>query len=191
MTELHTADPAEWRDWLTRNCTTATEVQLVIHRQDSPTPSLRQDEAVEEALCFGWIDSKSVKRDGHSRYQRFSPRNPKSAWSRINRERAERLIAEGRMTHHGQALIDLAKHTGTWTVLADAENRILPADLRTRFDHDPAAFAHYQAFPPSSQSRILAWILTAKRPETRQQRIDRTVELAAANIRANHPRPAV
>ncbi|QFU90153.1 YdeI family protein [Amycolatopsis sp. YIM 10] len=184
MTTVHATSPTQWRAWLADHCDTATEARLVLQRG---TTTLTHEQAVEEALCFGWIDSKSVKRDDHSRYQRFSPRNPKSAWSRINRERAERLIEQGRMTHHGQALIDLAKRTGTWTLLADADNGIIPGDLRARFDHHPRAFANYQAFPPSSQRRILAWILTAKRPETRQQRIDRTVELAAANIRANHP----
>ncbi|AXB42554.1 YdeI/OmpD-associated family protein [Amycolatopsis albispora] len=184
MTTVHATDRNHWRAWLANNCETATEAQLVLHRGPA---GLSHAEAVEEALCFGWIDSKSVKRDDHSRYQRFSPRNPDSAWSRVNRERAERLIEQGKMTHHGQALIDHARRTGTWTLLADADNGIIPADLQARFDHEPTAYAHYQAFPPSSQRRILAWILTAKRPETRQRRINRTVELAAANIRANHP----
>lgn len=181
MSTVHATSPEQWRAWLATHCDTAAEAQLVLHRG---TTGLTQEQAVEEALCFGWIDSKSVKRDDHSRYQRFSPRNPRSTWSRVNRERAERLITQGRMTHHGQALIDHARHTGTWTLLADADNRVIPADLRARFDQNPAAFTHYQAFPPSAQRRILAWILTAKRPATRQNRVNRTVELAAANIRA-------
>ncbi|MBN6039931.1 YdeI family protein [Amycolatopsis sp. 195334CR] len=184
MTTVHATTPEQWRAWLATHSDTATEAQLVLHRGDT---ALTHEQAVEEALCFGWIDSKSVRRDDHSRYQRFSPRNPRSTWSRVNRERAERLIAQGRMTHRGQALIDHARRTGTWTLLTDADNRVIPADLAGRFDRDPTAFAHYQAFPPSSQRRILAWILTAKRPETRRQRVNRTVELAAANLRANHP----
>ena len=143
---------------------------------------------MEHALCYGWIDSRAVKRDGESRYLRFSPRSPRSTWSRLNRERAEKMTAQGLMTPHGQAVIEVAKASGTWDALADAQNSVVPDDLQQLFDQDQKAFAHFQAFPPSSKRTILEWIANAKRPDTRVRRLVQTVELARENIRANHAR---
>ena len=101
--------------WLRDNGDTADEMWLVIHHGDSATPSVRHHEAIEQALCFGWIDSLARKRDAESWCQRFTPRNPRSAWSKVNRELVDRLTAQGLMTPHGQAAVDLAKRTGTWS----------------------------------------------------------------------------
>ncbi len=177
-----------WRAWLEANCQSAPAVWLVVYRKGSGTPSAQFDDAVEHALCYGWIDSKAVTRDAESTYFRFSPRNPKSTWSARNRERVERLSAAGLMTPHGQALVELAKSNGTWDVLADAETSGALDDLQSRLDEDEQAAANFEAFPPSSKRLIREWIATAKRPETRMRRITRTVELARQNIRANHPR---
>jgi uncharacterized protein YdeI (YjbR/CyaY-like superfamily) len=177
------ADRAQWRAWLRDNCQTADEVWLVIQHASSATPSVRHDEAIEEALCFGWIDSLARKRDAESRYQRFTPRNPRSAWSKVNRELVERLTAQGLMTPHGQAAVDLAKRTGTWSMLADAQDGVVPDDLRERLAADEAAARHFDAFSRSTKRAILEWIARAKRPETRQRRIARTVESAARNER--------
>lgn len=192
MTEVKDGTPAvhatsreEWRAWLERHGESEPAVWLIMYKQGSGTWSMSHLDAVADALCYGWIDSKSMRRDDESRYQRFSPRNPKSTWSKINRELAERLMAEGRMRPPGQALIDLAKRTGTWDALADAENGVIPPDLQSAFDASPDAWRNFQAFPPSARTRILGWILTAKRPETRQKRITNAVELAAQNVRAN------
>ena len=179
------ATPAEWRAWLAANAGTAQEVWLVIHHKDSGVPSIRIHEAMEQALCFGWIDGLHRKNDAVSSRLRFTPRGPRSSWSRVNRERAARLIAEGLMTERGQAMIDLAKEKGRWQVVPDGEG--VPEDLRARFDADQAARDNFEKFPPSAKRLILEWILTAKKPETRERRIDRTVELAARNLRANHP----
>ncbi|MQA01230.1 MAG: hypothetical protein GEV07_00380 [Streptosporangiales bacterium] len=181
------ASRAQWRTWLAANCRTEKAAWLVIQRQGSSTPSVSYGDAVEEALCFGWVDSKAVKRDADSTWQRFGPRNPRSGWSNVNKERVQRLTDAGLMTSYGQQLVDLAKQTGTWDLLTDAQNLVVPDDLRQRFDANPAALRNFQAFPPSSQRRILEWIATAKRPETRQRRVGETVELAARNVRANHP----
>jgi uncharacterized protein YdeI (YjbR/CyaY-like superfamily) len=143
--------------------------------------------AVEQALCFGWIDSKTVKRDDKTTYQCFTPRNPRSTWSKVNRERIERLTAAGLMDPSGQELIDLAKRTGTWDLLADAQNLIVPADLAAALAQNPLADQNFQAFPPSARRTILEWITLAKRPETRSRRIEQTVDQAARNQRANHP----
>ncbi|MFJ4105406.1 YdeI/OmpD-associated family protein [Amycolatopsis japonica] len=179
------ASPAEWRAWLAGNAGTEKEIWLVIRHKDSGVPSVRIEEAMEQALCFGWIDGLHRKNDATSSRLRFTPRNPRSTWSRVNRERAARLITEGQMTGRGQAMIDLAKAKGRWQVVPDGDG--VPEDLRARLDADEAARTHFEKFPPSSKRLILEWILTAKKPETRERRIARTVELAAVNVRANHP----
>jgi uncharacterized protein YdeI (YjbR/CyaY-like superfamily) len=178
----------EWRKWLEKKHQAEKSVWLIIFRKQTKTKSIYYDEAVEEALCFGWIDSKANKRDDESYYLYFAQRKPKSNWSKINRERAGRMIKQGLMTPAGQALIDLAKKTGTWRALADVQNTIIPADLQKLFDENKTAFKNFQAFPPSSKKIILEWILNAKTPGTRQRRILQTIELAAKNIRAHHPR---
>lgn len=107
---------ATWRKWLAKNGDIEKSVWLILYRISSTTPTVSYEHAVEEALCFGWIDSKKLKRDGESFYLAFTPRKPKSNWSASNKERVKRLIAEGLMTPSGQAMIDLAKKTGTWTI---------------------------------------------------------------------------
>lgn len=188
MTEVSTFAPrttADWRDWLARNSQSEKEIWLIIHHKDSGAPSPRYHEAIEQALCFGWIDGLHRKHDADSSRLRFTPRNPRSTWSRVNRERAANMIELGQMTPRGQALIDVAKATGTWQVVPD--DGALPEDLREPLHRNEAARAAFEGFPPSSKRLILEWIATAKRPETRQRRIDRTVALAAVGIRANHP----
>lgn len=113
-----------WRDWLETHGRSETEVWLIIAHKDSGRPSLRYHEAVEHALCYGWIDGLHRKHDAHSSRLRFSPRRPRSTWSALNRERAERMVAQGLMTEAGQAAIDLAKLRGTW--------QATPADPRER-----------------------------------------------------------
>ncbi|MBF9127808.1 YdeI/OmpD-associated family protein [Plantactinospora sp. S1510] len=178
---------AAWRGWLARNCRSEKEVWLVIHHRDSATPSIRYHEAIEHALCYGWIDSQARKHDAESSRLRFTPRNPRSTWSRVNRERAAKMAELGLMTEHGQALIDLARANGTWQVLSDAEGSAVPDDLRELLDRDEAARTNFENFPPSSKRLILEWVATAKKADTRRRRIRRTVDLAAANVRANHP----
>jgi uncharacterized protein YdeI (YjbR/CyaY-like superfamily) len=178
---------AEWRAWLAQNCGSETEVWLVLQHKDSPAPGVLMYEAMEQALCFGWIDSQARKRDADSSLLRFSPRNPRSTWSRVNRLRAEAMIEQGLMTECGQAMIDLAKVKGTWQVLAEAETSLVPRDLQELLNCDDTARANFESFSPSSKRLILQWIATAKRPDTRERRIKTTVILAAQNIRAAHP----
>jgi uncharacterized protein YdeI (YjbR/CyaY-like superfamily) len=184
MQTLAASTTGEWRGWLAANHTATTEIWLIIHHKDSGKPSPRYHEAIEHALCFGWIDSHARKHDATSSVLRFTPRNPRSTWSRVNRERAARMTELGLMTDAGQAMIDLARAKGTWQVLPDAG---VESALRARLDRDEFARVNFERFPPSSKRRILEWIATAKKSETRQRRIDRTVELAAVNVRANHP----
>jgi uncharacterized protein YdeI (YjbR/CyaY-like superfamily) len=120
----------DWRAWLAGNCRTATEVWLVLQHRDSGAPGLRYDEAVEQALCFGWIDGLHRKRDADSSQLRFTPRTARSRWSRLNRQRAAKMIELGQMTEHGQAAIDLARAAGTWQVPPDEQHGAIPADLQ-------------------------------------------------------------
>jgi uncharacterized protein YdeI (YjbR/CyaY-like superfamily) len=175
---------AEWREWLAANGRTERLVWLIVRRDEG---GVNLATAVEHALCFGWIDSKTVKRDDRSTYQCFTPRNPRSTWSKVNRDRVDRLTAAGLMEPPGQALIDHARHTGTWDLLADAQNLIVPADLAAALAANPQANKHFQAFPPSARRTILEWITLAKRPQTRATRITQTVTEATHNHRANTP----
>lgn len=176
----------DWRKWLAKNHAKEKGVWLIMYRKDSKVANVNYAEAVEEALCFGWIDSVKKKRDAESSIQFFSQRKPKSNWSKLNRERADKLTKQGLMTRPGQAVIDLAKTTGTWTALEEMENTVIPSDLKKLFDKNVTAFNNFQAFPPSSKKMILTWILGAKTPETRHKRITETVTLAKKNMRANH-----
>jgi uncharacterized protein YdeI (YjbR/CyaY-like superfamily) len=179
---LNCTSVAAWRDWLAANARTERSVWLIVDRDRFGLSA-----AVEHALCFGWIDSKTVKRDDRSTYQCFTPRNPRSTWSKVNRDRITRLTAAGLMQPPGQSLVDHAKTTGTWDLLADAQNLIVPPDLQAALDANPPADKHFHAFPPSTRRTILEWITLAKHPETRARRIHRTVTQAAQNLRANHP----
>jgi uncharacterized protein YdeI (YjbR/CyaY-like superfamily) len=170
----------DWRSWLAQHCGSEKEVWLLIHHKDSPVRTIRYAEAIEHALCFGWIDSHHRKQDHTSSALRFSPRRPRSGWSAVNRERAARMIAAGLMTPRGQALVDHAMATGTWEIQ-------VPGDLDEAFARNPVARENFDAFPPSSRRLILEWVAQARRPETRQRRITETVELAAVNVRAHHP----
>jgi uncharacterized protein YdeI (YjbR/CyaY-like superfamily) len=111
---FHAKTRQQWRKWLEKNSQSKKEVYLILYHKKSSTKSVPYSEAVEEALCFGWIDSLKNKRDAESAYQRFSPRKPNSNWSNSNKERVERMVKEGLMTGHGQKLIDLAKEKGKW-----------------------------------------------------------------------------
>lgn len=181
-------NPQEWRQWLSEHSAQEKSVWLIIQHKKSQVQGIKIDEAMTQALCFGWIDSKAIKRDSGSFYLCFTPRNPKSNWSTINRERAAQMIREGQMTAAGQAMISLAQKTGTWEKLSDAQSYVVPDDLQSLLDKNKKARTHFEAFAPSSRRMILEWIANAKRPETRERRIQQTVALAADNIKANHPK---
>lgn len=186
---FYAQDRQAWRTWLEENHASAKSVWLIIYRKQSGTPSVYYEQAVEEALCFGWIDSKANKRDEESFFQFFARRNPKSNWSKVNKERVERLLAEGLMRPAGLQMIELAKQNGTWNALDEVENLILPEDLQAALQNNQVANEKFEAFPRSVKRGILEWILNAKRPETRRKRIEETVTLAAQNKRANQYRP--
>lgn len=179
-----------WRTWLEQNHGSAKSVWLTIYRKESAIPSVYYPEAVDEAICFGWIDSKGIKNDDKSYLQYFSRRNPKSNWSGVNKRKVEQLVKEGKIAPAGLAMIELAKKTGPWDALNAVENLEIPADMQVLFDTNKQAEANFLAFPPSTRRGILEWISNAKRPETRKKRIEETVALAAQNIRANQYNPS-
>jgi uncharacterized protein YdeI (YjbR/CyaY-like superfamily) len=178
----------EWRVWLEKNHQSEKSVWLIIYHKNSDTKSVYYDDSVEEAICFGWIDSIAHKRDGESKYQFFAQRKPRSNWSRANRTRAEKMMEQGLMTPSGQKLIDLAKRSGAWEALDDVQKSVIPDDLQNQLNKNDVAMKNFLAFPPSSKRIILEWILNAKKDETRQNRIKETARLAAENIKANHYR---
>jgi uncharacterized protein YdeI (YjbR/CyaY-like superfamily) len=182
---IHPDTPAGWRDWLAANHTRAEGVWLIYNKKNAGKPTISYTEAVEEALCFGWVDSKGNTLDDERTMLWFAPRKAGSGWSRPNKERIERLIATGRMTPAGLAKIEAAKADGTWTLLDAVENLEVPDDLAAEFARYPDARAHWDAFPRSIKRGILEWIVQAKRPETRANRIAETTRLAQENERAN------
>lgn len=186
---IHAHTAAEWRDWLAANHTRAEGVWLITWKKSAGKPTISYEESVEEALCFGWVDSKGNKLDDERTMLWFAPRKAGSGWSRPNKARVERLIAQGRMTPAGLAKIEAAKADGSWALLDAVENLEVPDDLAAEFDNYPAARANFDAFPRSARRGILEWIVQAKRPETRAKRIAETARLAQENVRANQWRP--
>ncbi len=180
-------DRKAWRAWLAKNHDKEKSAWLVTPHKGKATTDLDYNSAVEEALCFGWVDSTANTYDASNTVQYYAPRRPGSKWSITNHERVARMVKEGLMTPAGQAMIDLAKRTGTWDMFVGAQNAIVPDDLQRAFTRSKTALKHFTAFPPSSKRLILEWIASAKRPETRSKRIAETVSLSAKNIRANHP----
>jgi uncharacterized protein YdeI (YjbR/CyaY-like superfamily) len=183
--EFYAPSREAWRNWLTKNHTSAGTIWLVLYKKDSNVPTLTYSEAVEEALCFGWIDSKPNKRDDKSYRLFFADRKPKSVWSKLNKDRIKKLIKQGLMTPAGQAKIDIAKQNGSWSTLDAAEDLQMPAELERAFAKAKRALKNFEAFPPSVKKGIYHWIIGAKQEITRAKRIKETVEKAAENIRAN------
>jgi uncharacterized protein YdeI (YjbR/CyaY-like superfamily) len=184
MEEFLAHNRTEWRNWLAENHLISKGVWLYFYKKNSGKPALSYDEAVEEALCFGWIDSKPGTVDAEMSKQYYSPRNPKSNWSKLNKERVEKLTAAN-MMEAGQKMIDLAKKTGTWTALDTVDKLEIPEDLQAAFQTFDLADQYFTAFPPSVKKGILEWILNAKTTETRMKRVMETASLAAENKRAN------
>jgi uncharacterized protein YdeI (YjbR/CyaY-like superfamily) len=154
-------------------------------QKTSGKPHLGYDASVEEALCFGWVDSKPGRPDAERSMLYFAPRKAGSGWSRPNKERVERLIAAGLMAPAGLVKIQAARKDGSWTMLDAVENLEMPNDLKHALEQYRLARTHWDAFPRSVKRGILEWITQAKKPETRAKRIKEAALLAAENKRAN------
>ncbi len=177
-----------WHTWLVKNHAKKTAVWLVYYKPASGKTRVSYNDAVDEAICFGWIDSKPNALDEFRSIQFFSPRNPKSNWSKVNKGRVERLLKEKRMQPAGLAIMEKAKENGTWDALNEVEEMIIPDDLAAALHKEAEAEKYFNAFPRSSKKNILEWLRNAKQPATRMKRIEETVRLAKDNIRANHYR---
>lgn len=180
----------EWRRWLKQNGSDSRGVWVVIYKKHSGEARLTYPEAVEEALCFGWIDSTPNKVDTKRYVQYFAPRRPRSIWSQLNKKRVQQLIREGRMAAPGLEKINAAKKDGSWRALDAIDQLIVPTDLAKSLTVNAEAKKNFEAFSVSSRKIILYWIHSARKPETRARRIEEVVSKAARNIRANHYRPA-
>jgi uncharacterized protein YdeI (YjbR/CyaY-like superfamily) len=175
----------EWRQWLAENHTRTDGIWLVTFKKHCGDKYMSNDDIVEEALCFGWIDSLPRKLDDDRTMLWLAPRKPGSGWSKVNKERIERVMATGLMTPAGLEKIEAAKSDGSWSALDGVETLEVPPDLAAALAGFPSAPQNFAAFPRSARRGILEWILNAKRPETRAKRVEETARLAEENIRAN------
>lgn len=182
---VHPLDRAAWRAWLVANLETSTGAYLVTWRRTTGKPAVTYEEAIEEALCVGWVDSTARKLDDGRSMLWFTSRRPRSAWSRPNKKRVERLLAVGLMLPAGLAAIEESKRRGTWSLLDEVEDLVVPDDLALAFAASPPARANWDAFSRSARRGILEWIVQARRPETRARRIEETATLAASDEKAN------
>ena len=174
----------QWREWLAANADTSRGVWLVMPRRGNTDPAPTYDEVVEEALCFGWIDSTVRTRDERFGLQLVTPRKPTSTWSASNKERLSRLIPAGMMTERGLRAIDVAKANGSWEILDSVERLEVPDDLASALDGVPAAREFFDQLPPGVRKQNLYFVISAKRPETRAARIAKIVTAAVEGRRA-------
>jgi uncharacterized protein YdeI (YjbR/CyaY-like superfamily) len=177
-----------WREWLATGHSTSAGVWAVTVKKGSLRPGeqyVSAQDLCEECLCVGWIDSKPAKVDERRTALLCTPRKPGSGWSKVNKDRLERLLAEGLVLPAGLAAIEAATADGSWSKLDHVDALAVPDDLAEALDGYPTARTNFDAFPPSTRRGILEWILQAKTAPTRAKRIDATARLAADNIRAN------
>jgi uncharacterized protein YdeI (YjbR/CyaY-like superfamily) len=188
-TEYYPQNRHEWRSWLQQNHHTASHVWVLLYKKAAAKPTVTYDEVVEEALCFGWIDSKPNKRDAESYFLFIAPRKPKSVWSALNKTRIEKLLKENVIMPAGLQKIEAAKKDGSWNALDKVDALEMPPALKKAFAKNKTALKNFLLFPPSTQKGIYQWMASAKTPATLQKRVDETVTLAQKNIRANQWTP--
>ena len=174
----------EWREWLHENHANSKGVYLIFYKVDHDNDSMRWEEAVKVALCYGWIDSTVKSLGDGKRRQYFTPRNPRSVWSALNKRYIEDLKAKNLMHDSGLKVIEIAQENGSWTSLDDVENGMIPEDLQRAFNNNPIAFKNYNGFAPSYRKSYLYWLNQAKREATREKRIEDIIKFCEANIKS-------
>lgn len=183
--ELHYfKNSKEWRKWLAENHASSKGVELIFYKVGSEFESMRWEDAVQVAICYGWIDSTVRKIDDHRRKQVFTPRNAKSVWSKLNKTYIEKLTADNLMHESGLAKIQQAKSNGSWESLDAVESHLIPKDLEAAFAQNKTAYTNYQNFSPSYRKSYLYWLNQAKREETRATRIAIIISLCEKNIKS-------
>ena len=181
-------DRSAWRKWLRRNHDKSSEIWILAFKKHTNKKSVSYEEALEEALCYGWIDSRMRRIDDEKHMWRFAPRKPTSIWSLSNRTRAERLIRDRRMTVHGMTKIDAAKKSGKWDeAYRPSKPPRIPKDLKDALERDDLASKNFQAFAKSYRHTYIHWINSAKREETRSKRIQEVVKRAKRNVKPYMP----
>lgn len=184
MTEkpvLYFKNDLEWRTWLSKNYNTYNGVYLIFYKIENTQKSMRWEEAVKVALCFGWIDSTVKSLGNGKRQQYFCPRKPKSVWSALNKKYIKELINNNLMHTSGLEKIKIAKNNGSWTALDNVENLIIPKDLQIEFNKNNTAFINYKRFAKSYKKNYLYWLHQAKKEITRKKRISEIVQLCKEN----------
>lgn len=169
----------DWRQWLVENHRLKPSIWLVCYKKQSDQPSISWSELVDEALCFGWIDSTRKTIDEERFIQFFTKRKPTGTWSKINKEKVEKLINENRMTPAGLECIEKAKQNGSWNILDEVEELIIPEDLQQAFEAQPGSSEFFLNLSKSVRKMMLYWIVSAKQMETREKRMNELAELAA------------
>ncbi len=168
--------PDEWRNWLSKNFDSKETIWVKVSKKNAATHTLSQGQAVDEALCFGWIDGTARSLDEEHFLQSFVRRKPKSVWSKINKEKVSRFIAEGRMAPSGMESIEVAKANGYWAILDDVEALVIPSDLRKALKQHPEAQENFNNLSRSSKKSLLQSLALAQRPETREKRVQAIIE---------------
>ncbi|TBX67561.1 hypothetical protein EZL74_09835 [Flavobacterium silvisoli] len=181
---LYFKNAQEWREWLHDNHLTSAGVYLIFYRVDSEFESMRWEEAVQVAICYGWIDSTVKKLDEHRRRQMFTPRKDKSVWSKLNKTYIEKLLAENLIHESGLRKIEIAKQNGSWSALDHVEDLVIPDDLALAFQKNKTAFENYNNFSKSYRKGYLYWLNQARREETRANRIAEIIRLCEQNIKS-------
>lgn len=179
--ELYFPRDVEWYDWLLQNHQESDGVYLIFYKLELNKPTMRWEEAVKVALCFGWIDSTVKSLGNGKRRQYFCPRNPKSIWSALNKSYIGDLEKSGLIHESGYSKINIAKQNGMWSYLDDVENLIVPNDLQQAFNSNLVAFDNYNNFAPGYRKSYLYWLKQAKRETTRQDRIEKIIQFCEQN----------
>ena len=176
-------DKKDWRKWLELNHNNKEAVWLIFYKKKSPKYNLSWSESVDEALCFGWIDSTKRTMDSEKYKQYFTKRKAKSNWSKINKDKVEVLIKQELMQKEGYKSIEIAKENGSWTILDGVEALLIPEDLKNEFSNYEGSLEYFENLSKSVRKILLHWILSAKRKETRQKRLLEIVENASNGMK--------
>ena len=182
--ELYFKTDTEWQTWLHNNHSASKGIYLIFYKVENTEASMRWEEAVKVALCYGWIDSTVKSLGSGKRRQYFCPRSPKSVWSGLNKKYIKELTASSLMHESGLKTIEVAKKNGGWKALDDVENEVIPKELQKELDKNKKAFNNYKNFAPSYRKSYLYWLNSAKRKATREKRIEEIIKFCESNIKS-------
>ncbi len=172
----------EWREWLEKNHKKEESIWLIFYKKKSANFNLSWSQAVDEAICFGWIDSVKKSLDEERYIQYFTKRKPTSIWSKINKNKVETLTKQGLMSDAGLKCVRIAKENGSWTILDIVEKLIIPEDLERNFQQYPNSKDYFQSLSVVIRKRLLYWVISAKKKDTREKRIGEIAEMAGKKL---------